>query len=127
MVAWRLTMCTPEYPDGRDIIVIANDLTYLVGSFGPREDHVFNLASKRARELKIPRLYISANSGARIGLANEIKSVFKIAWEDPEEQDKVYSKINAIDILLNLKIFFFSIIFHFLKFFLGFQVHLSHS
>lgn len=89
MVAWRMTLFTPEYPDGREIIVISNDLTYLVGSFGPREDIVFKLASQRARELKIPRIYISANSGARIGLAEEIKSLFRIAWEDPEEQDKV--------------------------------------
>lgn len=41
MVAWRLTLYTPEYPDGRDIIVIANDITYLIGSFGPREDKVY--------------------------------------------------------------------------------------
>lgn len=40
MVAWRLTLYTPEFPDGRDIIVIANDITYLIGSFGPREDKV---------------------------------------------------------------------------------------
>lgn len=40
MVAWRLTLYTPEYPEGRDIIVIANDITYLIGSFGPREDKV---------------------------------------------------------------------------------------
>lgn len=40
MVAWRLTLYTPEYPEGRDIIVIANDITYQVGSFGPREDKV---------------------------------------------------------------------------------------
>lgn len=28
------------------------------------------------------------NSGARIGLAEEVKAMFKIAWEDPEEPDK---------------------------------------
>lgn len=56
MVAWRLTLYTPEYPQGRDIIVIANDITYLIGSFGPREDKVFGLASEIARKLKIPRV-----------------------------------------------------------------------
>lgn len=56
MVAWRLTLFTPEYPQGRDIIVIANDITYLIGSFGPREDKVFGLASEFARKLKIPRV-----------------------------------------------------------------------
>lgn len=89
MVAWRLTLFTPEYPSGRDIIVIANDITYLIGSFGPNEDYVFLRASELARRLKIPRVYISVNSGARIGLAEEVKGLFKVAWEDPDAIDKV--------------------------------------
>lgn len=88
MVAWRIKLATPEFPDGRDIIVIANDLTCAIGSFGPQEDMVFQKASEIARERKIPRIYISCNSGARIGLAEEVKSIFKIAWEDPEEPGK---------------------------------------
>nr|XP_024218668.1 acetyl-CoA carboxylase 1 [Halyomorpha halys] len=88
MVAWRLTLFTPEYPSGRDIIVIANDITYLIGSFGPSEDFVFLRASELARRLKIPRVYISVNSGARIGLAEEVKGLFKVAWEDPDAIDK---------------------------------------
>ncbi|XP_072389219.1 acetyl-CoA carboxylase isoform X1 [Diabrotica undecimpunctata] len=88
MVAWRLTLYTPEYPTGRDIIVIANDVTYLIGSFGPREDKVYGLASEIARKLKIPRIYLSANSGARIGLAEEVKAIFRVAWEDNKEPDR---------------------------------------
>ncbi|CAH1397030.1 unnamed protein product [Nezara viridula] len=88
MVAWRLTLFTPEYPSGRDIIVIANDITYLIGSFGPNEDYVFLRASELARRLKIPRVYISVNSGARIGLAEEVKGLFKVAWEDLDAIDK---------------------------------------
>lgn len=60
MVAWRIVLATPEYPEGREMILIANDLTYLIGSFGPKEDILFNEASKLARELKIPR--VSRNS-----------------------------------------------------------------
>lgn len=56
MVAWRLSLLTPECPEGRDIIVIANDLSYYMGSFGPQEDWVFYKASAYARELKIPRV-----------------------------------------------------------------------
>ena len=41
MVAWRMTLKTPEFPDGRDVIVIANDITHLIGSFGPKEDQLF--------------------------------------------------------------------------------------
>nr|XP_008194740.1 PREDICTED: acetyl-CoA carboxylase isoform X1 [Tribolium castaneum] len=88
MVAWRLTLYTPEYPDGRDVIVIANDITHMIGSFGPREDKVFGLASEIARCMKIPRIYLAANSGARIGLAEEVKNSYKIAWEDNNEPDK---------------------------------------
>lgn len=88
MVAWRLTLYTPEYPQGRDIILIANDITFLIGSFGPREDKVFGLASELSRRLRIPRIYIAANSGARIGLAEEVKDLYRIAWEDENEPDK---------------------------------------
>lgn len=56
MVAWRMKLSTPEYPDGREIILIANDLTFLIGSFGPREDILFNKASILARQLKVPRV-----------------------------------------------------------------------
>lgn len=46
-------------------------------------------ASEMARKEGLPRVYIAANSGARIGLANEVKSLFKIAWVDPTTPDKV--------------------------------------
>lgn len=72
MVAWRLTLYTPECSTGRDIILIANDLTHLIGSFGIPEDILFFKASERARQLGIPRIYFSANSGARIALAEEV-------------------------------------------------------
>lgn len=72
MIAWRLTLYTPEFPLGRDVILIANDLTFNIGSFGPKEDYLFSRASERARQLGIPRIYFSANSGARIGLAEEV-------------------------------------------------------
>lgn len=88
MVAWRLTMKTPEYPEGRDLVVIANDLTHLIGSFGVKEDQLFAKASEMSRRLGIPRVYIAGNSGARIGLADEVKQSFRIAWDDPEQPDK---------------------------------------
>lgn len=36
-----------------------------------------------------PRLYISANSGARLGLAEEIRNLFQVAWIDPTDPDRV--------------------------------------
>ncbi|GIY74925.1 acetyl-CoA carboxylase [Caerostris extrusa] len=91
MVAWKMTFITPEYPQGREVIVICNDITYLIGTFAPQEDLLFLKASEKARELGIPRLYISANSGARIGLAEEIKHIFNVAWIDPDNPDKVFN------------------------------------
>ncbi|TRY89187.1 hypothetical protein DNTS_003788, partial [Danionella cerebrum] len=88
MVAWRMTLRSPEYPPGREIIVISNDITHKIGSFGPQEDILFQQASEMARESGIPRIYIAANSGARIGLAEEIRHMFHVAWQDPTDQYK---------------------------------------
>ncbi|XP_066551674.1 acetyl-CoA carboxylase 1 isoform X12 [Amia ocellicauda] len=88
MVAWRMTLKTPEYPAGRDIIVISNDITHKIGSFGPQEDVLFQQASELSRDEGIPRIYIAANSGARIGLAEEIRHMFHVAWQDPADPYK---------------------------------------
>ncbi len=103
MVAWDVTIYTPEAPAGRRVILIANDITFMAGTFGPEEDVLFYLASRRARELVrtarcpalprgtslthtrarpqgVPRLYIAANSGARIGLADELLRKFRVGW-----------------------------------------------
>jgi acetyl-CoA carboxylase/biotin carboxylase 1 len=88
MVAWNMEMFTPEYPEGRNIVVVANDITFSIGSFGPTEDLLFKKASEYARAKGIPRIYISANSGARIGLADEVVNKFKVAWLDPANPAK---------------------------------------
>nr|CAG8435070.1 14004_t:CDS:2 [Entrophospora candida] len=88
MVAWTFTLFTPEYPKGRKIIVIANDITCQIGTFGPEEDRFFYKATRLAREMGIPRIYLSANSGARIGLADEIIDLFNVAWIDKENPTK---------------------------------------
>lgn len=82
MVAWLMTLKTVEYPNGRQVVLIANDITHKAGSFGTREDVVFKLASEFARASRIPRLYVAANSGARIGLAEHVKKMFKVAFKD---------------------------------------------
>ena len=46
MVVWRIMMLTPEYPEGREIVVIGNDVTYQIGSFGPKEDILFKVRQK---------------------------------------------------------------------------------
>ena len=47
-------------------------------------------ASALSREKKLPRVYIAANSGARIGLAEELKHLYRVAWVDETEPDKGY-------------------------------------
>lgn len=83
MVGWMATAKTPEYPRGRRFIIIANDITFKIGSFGPQEDKFFHKCSELARKLGIPRIYLSANSGARIGMAEELIPHFSVAWRDP--------------------------------------------
>jgi len=82
MVAWHTIMRTPQYPVGRDVVIIANDTTIQSGSFGVPEDDFFFKASEYARERGIPRIYIACNSGARIGLVEELKPILRVAWVD---------------------------------------------
>jgi acetyl-CoA carboxylase/biotin carboxylase 1 len=88
MVGWLVTVKTPEYPKGRRFVIIANDITFKIGSFGPQEDKFFHKCSELARRLGIPRIYLSANSGARLGMAEELVPHFSVAWRDPAKPEK---------------------------------------
>ena len=59
MIAWKMTLFVPEYPEGRDVIVIANDITFKIGTFGPEEDKLYMRASEFSRAHKLPRIYLS--------------------------------------------------------------------
>jgi acetyl-CoA carboxylase/biotin carboxylase 1 len=67
------------------MILIANDITHVSGSFSPAEDQLFFKASQLARNEGLPRLYVAANSGARIGLAKDVMGKFRVAWISPSE------------------------------------------
>ncbi len=73
MVAWLMTLKTVKCPTRQQIVLIANGIMHKAGSFGTREDVVFKLAFMYACMRRVPRLYMAANSGARIGLAEGIK------------------------------------------------------
>ena len=89
MVVFRLTYKAPEVPlEGRDIILVANDITYSAGSFGPVEDAVFKAAVDLSIADRIPAIYVAANSGARVGLAKELMDKFKVAWVDNKDPTK---------------------------------------
>jgi acetyl-CoA carboxylase / biotin carboxylase 1 len=97
MVAWLVNMKTPEYPTGRDVVVISNDVTVQSGSFGVEEDEVFFKASKFAREKKLPRVYLACNAGARIGLVDELKPKLKIKFSDPSNPAKGFEYLYISD------------------------------
>ena len=97
MVAWKVTMKTPEYPEGREVVFIANDVTVQSGSFGVPEDEVFFKASKFARENKLPRVYIACNSGARIGLVEDLKPKFNIKFVDEANPSKGFEYLYLDD------------------------------
>lgn len=114
MVAWSMEMSTPEFPDGRTILVVANDVTFKAGSFGPREDAFFLAVTDLACAKKLPLIYLAANSGARLGVAEEVKGCFKVGWSDdsspergfhyvyltPEDYTKIGSSIIAHELKL---------------------------
>ena len=54
------------------------------------------MASELARKQGLPRIYLAANSGARLGLAEEIKHLFRVAWEDPNVPDKVLATFDKV-------------------------------
>ncbi|CAL5414879.1 unnamed protein product [Camellia sinensis] len=115
MVAWTMEMSTPEFPSGRTILIVANDVTFKAGSFGPREDAFFLAVTDLACAKKLPLIYLAANSGARIGVAEEVKSCFKVGWSDesspesgfqyvyltPEDHSRIKSSVIAHELKLS--------------------------
>ena len=97
MVGWVVTMKTPEYPEGRDVVVIANDVTVQSGSFGVEEDEFYYKASAYARENNLPRVYVACNAGARIGLVDELKSQINIKFVDPNSPAKGFEYLYLTD------------------------------
>ncbi|VDK44469.1 unnamed protein product [Anisakis simplex] len=106
MVAWKVRLVVPEYPEGRDVIIIANDISHQIGSFSMREHNLYNAASKLSRLEGLPRIYIAANSGARIGLSADLKKLFRIMWkkeENPEQGfDGLYLTDDSLEEVKNL-------------------------
>jgi len=44
MIAWKIECSTPEcYPERREFMVIANDITHMIGSFATEEDLLFKV------------------------------------------------------------------------------------
>ena len=41
MIAWEMQIWTPDSPHGRSIVLIANDITFQMGSFSMREHRLY--------------------------------------------------------------------------------------
>ncbi|RZR91751.1 hypothetical protein BHM03_00019936 [Ensete ventricosum] len=93
MVAWLFEMSTPEFPGGRKIVVVANDVTFKVGSFGPKEDAFFHAVTNLACDKKLPIIDLAANSGARIEAGQEVKSCFRVGWSDELNPERGFQYI----------------------------------
>ena len=79
------------------VVAIANDITYNSGAFGPKEDAAFRAATEYALQHQIPVMYLAANSGARVGLANEVKQCLKVEWVNPAEPQKGFKYLYLSD------------------------------
>ncbi|GMR60829.1 hypothetical protein PMAYCL1PPCAC_31024 [Pristionchus mayeri] len=88
VVAWKLTLYTPEKPQGYTVIAIANDITTGNGAFSTYEDAVYSSASEYSRKHKLPRVNVSCNSGARIGLAEEVAKLFRVKFRDAQRPEE---------------------------------------
>eukprot|EP00803_Ostreobium_quekettii_P003946 evm.model.scf_1945.1 EVM.evm.TU.scf_1945.1 scf_1945:1899-19188(+) len=97
MVAWLMTLKTPERPQGRKVVAVSNDTTFQYGAFGPKEDALFEAAVNYALAEKLPVVYLAANSGARVGLANEVKAKLKVEWVNHGDPTKGFQYLYLED------------------------------
>ena len=88
--AWLLNIPTPEYPHGRPLVLIGNDITIKSGSISLKDGYLFSKAVRFARDNGYPVVYISANSGAKIDISNKLMEVFKVKWNDAKNLNKGY-------------------------------------
>ncbi|EUD69224.1 biotin carboxylase subunit-acetyl CoA carboxylase [Plasmodium inui San Antonio 1] len=93
VIGLLMNVRTIEYKEGRDVIFIINDITTHGGSFSVVEDQLFYAISSYAREKKIPRIYISCNSGARIGLYPFLMDKIQVSWKDEKKKELGYDYI----------------------------------
>uniref|UniRef100_A0A7S1I8U2 Acetyl-CoA carboxylase n=1 Tax=Eutreptiella gymnastica TaxID=73025 RepID=A0A7S1I8U2_9EUGL len=95
MVCWEYDLYLPtrynpktKAVSPKKVVVVANDITFESGSFAIEEDKVFNAACMLAKNKGLPLIYLACNSGARIGMAQEVKDVYKVMFMDPTKPEK---------------------------------------
>lgn len=111
LVAWCIKYFPAAYWNAenasvtsRSFVLVANDITHLFGSIAVPEDDLFKAASIFARDNRLPFIYVGANSGARIGLCNEVKERFRASFNAKGELDYLYLTEADHDMLCKKKI-----------------------
>eukprot|EP00892_Ulva_mutabilis_P004884 jgi/Ulvmu1/2768/UM014_0226.1 len=97
VVVWAMTLRTPEWPHGRQIIAIANDITFQAGALSPGEHAMFRAAADLAHKRQLPLVYLAANSGAKVGLDQGLKSVIQVKWVSDDEPWKGFEYLYLSD------------------------------
>eukprot|EP01061_Rhynchopus_euleeides_P029516 TRINITY_DN483_c0_g2_i1.p1 TRINITY_DN483_c0_g2~~TRINITY_DN483_c0_g2_i1.p1 ORF type:complete len:2278 (+),score=1112.95 TRINITY_DN483_c0_g2_i1:484-6834(+) len=102
MVGWKWTIYGPTHfskgssaVQPRTIYVVANDITVLSGSFSTQEDELYAAISRAAKLEGVPLVYLSSNSGARIGLDPELKKLFRI--QEAQDSSKLFEYLYIDD------------------------------
>ncbi|KAG5471519.1 hypothetical protein LSCM1_01612 [Leishmania martiniquensis] len=111
MVVWMVEYAPPRFFDvasgtapTRRVVAVANDITFQSGSFAVPEDRVFKAASVLARAQGLPFVYISTNSGARLGLSSEVKNRFLVEFTDDNQIAYLYLTKSDYEALREQKI-----------------------
>ena len=58
---------------------------------------MFRAATEYALQHHLPVFYLAANSGARVGLANEVKQCLQVEWHNPAEPQKGFKYLYLSD------------------------------
>lgn len=104
LLAWLVSFHSALYWDpltlrcpSRSFILVANDITFSAGSFSVPENNLFKASCALARKKRIPFIYVSSNSGARIDLCDEAKKRFLVDFTSKGEFNYIY--LNEVDYL----------------------------
>lgn len=97
ILAWLVTFYSALYwsPETqscppRSFVLVANDITHSAGSFSVPENNLFKASCALAREKHIPFIYVSSNSGARIGLCDASMEKFLVDFTSKGEFNYIY-------------------------------------
>lgn len=88
IVVWEFTLSDLPFNLESQFLVVSTDITFKNGSFSEREAKLYAAACHLARTKGIPFIFCCCSNGARIGMADEIKDLYKVKWKDINNYEK---------------------------------------